>query len=217
MGLQTTTIAIRKNSFSLNTSFHNCIKLRALLLSAVTLSTLLQKMSLVFPQRSQEFTILSKTTHNSKNHSEVYFEVCFVLLMLKLNEIRCIIESTYFVCSYLYCCDRKSRAACAQSFAPWQQATIEIMLAISVTVAFSRYTYDGVILRAHGRTKRTKNAYTGVQKERTIFNCIWTSGEKGSQLVCCTIFLSQLSLNVFVIWEFSIQYSYQIFVLVNRF
>ena len=26
-------------------------------------------------------------------------------------------------------CDRKSRAACAQSFAPWQQATIEIMLA----------------------------------------------------------------------------------------
>jgi len=26
-----------------------------------------------------------------------------------------------------YCCDRKSRAACAQSFALWQQATIEIM------------------------------------------------------------------------------------------
>ena len=26
---------------------------------------------------------------------------------------------------YYYCCDRKSRAACAQSFAPWQQATIE--------------------------------------------------------------------------------------------
>ena len=25
-----------------------------------------------------------------------------------------------------FCCDRKSRAACAQSFAPWQQATIEI-------------------------------------------------------------------------------------------
>jgi len=25
------------------------------------------------------------------------------------------------------CCDRKSRAACAQSFAPWQQATVEIM------------------------------------------------------------------------------------------
>ena len=47
------------------------------------------------------------------------------------------------------CCDRKSRAACAQSFAPWQQATIEIMLAISLTIACSRYTYDGFILHAH--------------------------------------------------------------------
>jgi len=44
-----------------------------------------------------------------------------------------------------WCCDRKSRAACAQSFAPWQQATIEIMLAISLAVA----SYDGVILHAH--------------------------------------------------------------------
>jgi len=25
-----------------------------------------------------------------------------------------------------YCCNRKSRAACAQSLAPWQQAAIEI-------------------------------------------------------------------------------------------
>ena len=48
-----------------------------------------------------------------------------------------------------FCCDRKSRGACAQSFAPWQQATIEIMLAISLTIACSRYTYDGVILPAH--------------------------------------------------------------------
>jgi len=43
-------------------------------------------------------------------------------------------------------CDQKSRAACAQSFAPWQQATIEIMLAISLTIACSRYTYDGMVL-----------------------------------------------------------------------
>ena len=35
------------------------------------------------------------------------------------------------------CCDRKSRAACAQSFAPWQQARIEIMLAISLRVCLS--------------------------------------------------------------------------------
>jgi len=28
---------------------------------------------------------------------------------------------------FFQCCDRKSRVACAQSFAPWQQATIEFM------------------------------------------------------------------------------------------
>jgi len=49
----------------------------------------------------------------------------------------------------IYCCDRKSRAAFAQRFALWQQATIEIMLAISLTVACSRYIYNGVILHAH--------------------------------------------------------------------
>ena len=32
------------------------------------------------------------------------------------------------------CCDRKSRAACAQSFTPRQQATIEIMLATSLCI-----------------------------------------------------------------------------------
>jgi len=47
----------------------------------------------------------------------------------------------------LFC--RKSRAACAQSFAPCQQATIEIMLAISLTIDCSRYIYHCVILYAH--------------------------------------------------------------------
>jgi len=47
------------------------------------------------------------------------------------------------------CCDGKTRAGCAQSFAPWQQATIEINLAIALTIACSRCTYDGVILHAH--------------------------------------------------------------------
>ena len=48
-----------------------------------------------------------------------------------------------------YCCDRKSRMAFAQSFALWQQATIEIMLAISLTIACSCYIYNGFILHAH--------------------------------------------------------------------
>jgi len=64
------------------------------------------------------------------------------------------------------------------------------------------------------------DAYMGVQKERkstflTTFE--HREEEAGSQLVCCTIFLSQLFLNVFVIWELSIQYNPQIFVLVDGF
>jgi len=45
---------------------------------------------------------------------------------------------------HVSCCDRKSRAACAQSFAPWQQATIEITLLLLV-----RATYKYYVLRAH--------------------------------------------------------------------
>jgi len=40
-----------------------------------------------------------------------------------------------------FCCDRKSRAACAQSFAPWQQATIEITCHDHSIIAFSRHIY----------------------------------------------------------------------------
>jgi len=36
-----------------------------------------------------------------------------------------------------------------QSFAVWQQATIEIMFAISLTIACSHYIYNGVILHVH--------------------------------------------------------------------
>jgi len=61
-------------------------------------STLRQKTisDALFPQRSQEFTILSKTSHKSKNRTEVYLAVCFVLLMLKLNIIWCIIVKHIF-------------------------------------------------------------------------------------------------------------------------
>jgi len=47
-----------------------------------------------------------------------------------------------------YCCDRKSRAAYAQSFAPWQQATIEISRRDHSVVACSRHTHI-FVLRAH--------------------------------------------------------------------
>ena len=38
-----------------------------------------------------------------------------------------------------FCCDRKARAACAQSFAPWQKATIEIMRRNHSIIGCSRY------------------------------------------------------------------------------
>ena len=40
-----------------------------------------------------------------------------------------------------YCCDRKSRAACAQSFALWQQATIEFTCRDHSIIACSRHAY----------------------------------------------------------------------------
>jgi len=40
-----------------------------------------------------------------------------------------------------YCCDRKSRAPCAQSFAPWQQATIEITRRDHYIIACSRHIH----------------------------------------------------------------------------
>ena len=62
------------------------------------------------------------------------------------------------------------------------------------------------------------DAYMGVQKERnSTFLTAFEQRERGSQLVCCTILIWQLSLNVFAIWELSIQYNAQIFVWVNRF
>jgi len=56
------------------------------------------------------------------------------------------VQPKTFAC---YCGDQKSRAACAHSFAPWQQEKLKIMLAISLTIACSRYVYNGVILHAH--------------------------------------------------------------------
>ena len=66
------------------------------------------------------------------------------------------------------CCDRKSRAACAQSFTPWQQATIEIMLAISLTIACSRYIYNGVIIHAHPVRGESHNQRNTTREVATI-------------------------------------------------
>ena len=48
-----------------------------------------------------------------------------------------------------FCSDRKSRTACAQSFALWQQATIDITCHIHSIIACSRQVCTGAVLRAH--------------------------------------------------------------------
>ena len=62
------------------------------------------------------------------------------------------------------------------------------------------------------------DAYMGVQKERKS-TCLTAFEHREKRLEACllhNIFIA-VSLNVFVIWELSIQDSSQIFVLVNRF
>ena len=53
------------------------------------------------------------------------------------------------------------RAACAQSFAPWQQATIEFTRRDHSIIACSRHVYMGVVLHAHsvrGEPRIQRNA-----------------------------------------------------------
>jgi len=69
-----------------------------------------------------------------------------------------------------HCCDWKSRAACAQSFAPWQQATIEIMFAIPLTIACSRHIYHGVILHAHPVRGESHNQRNNTGQVATALN-----------------------------------------------
>ena len=80
-------------------------------------------------------------------------------LLIKREEMMINSEKLKLLPDY-YCCDRKFRAACEQSFAPWQQATIEIMFAISLTISCSRFIYYGVILHAHpvrGESHKQRN------------------------------------------------------------
>jgi len=48
-----------------------------------------------------------------------------------------------------YCCDRKSRVAYTQSFAPLQQATIEIMRRNLFLLLFAHATYIMVLFFTH--------------------------------------------------------------------
>jgi len=81
------------------------------------------------------------------------------------------------------CCDRKCRAACAQSFAPWQQATIEIMLTMSLTIACSRCIYNGVILQAHPVRGESHNQHNATGEVATTSPPFYNEPHR-SHLLC---------------------------------
>jgi len=78
------------------------------------------------------------------------------------------------------CCDRKSRAACGQSFALWQQATIEITRRDHSIIACSRHIYNGVILHAYpvrGESHNQRNT-TGEAATAPPFSNLRSFGSK---------------------------------------
>jgi len=76
-----------------------------------------------------------------------------------------------------FVCNRKARAACAQSFTLWQQATIEITRRRDHSiVACSRQVYMGVVLRAHpvrgeSHIQRNVNQEVAMSPQKSIFCC----------------------------------------------
>ena len=73
------------------------------------------------------------------------------------------------------CCDRKSRAACAQSFASWQQETIEFTCHDHSVIACSRHIYLCVVLHAHpvrGESHNQRNT-TGEVATMSVAICWW--------------------------------------------
>jgi len=73
------------------------------------------------------------------SHALFYFSTW--LRLLKHKRQIDILRFWQFNTESSYCCHRKTRAACAQSFAPWQQATIEITRRDHSIIACSRQFY----------------------------------------------------------------------------
>jgi len=59
-------------------------------------------------------------SHFAKNIYEAFAKIM-------RQKFDCSNNSSAALFSKKECCDRKSQAACSQHFAPWQQATMEIM------------------------------------------------------------------------------------------
>ena len=70
--------------------------------------------------------------------------VCWRILTTAVHGIK----GSAFLNGACKCCDQKARAASAQSFTLWQQATVEMHRSHSITTC-SHHIYIGVVLHAH--------------------------------------------------------------------
>jgi len=89
----------------------------------------------------KKFTFLQK-------HEIMYLQVLQITrqFLTVYNLKNCCIK-IFFNCWFImYCCDRKARAACAQSFT--QEATLEVTRGDHYIIACSHHIYMGVVLCA---------------------------------------------------------------------
>jgi len=93
-----------------------------------------------------------------------------------------------------YCCDRKSRAAYTQSFALWQQATIEFACHDHSIIACSRHTYEWC---CSSRTSRSLWITHSTQHLRRGCNSIINKAHFYE--VCNVTFVQQPSLTLWIL------------------
>jgi len=84
-----------------------------------------------------------------------------------------------------YGCDRKSRAAYAQSFALWQQATIEFTYHDHSIISCSRHIYNDVILYTHPDRGESHNQRNATREVPTLHWC--TLNQTRAQLLVYSV------------------------------
>jgi len=108
--------------------------------------------------------------------------VSYIVQLFRYPRLQCLLNLP--LKSSSYCCDRKARAECAQSFTLWQQETIEITCHDHSIIACSRHIYMGVVLRVHsvrGERRIQRNANREVATIFHINRFLSTSKQADSQ------------------------------------
>ena len=136
--------------------------------------------------------LLDITDHQFGFKAELGTDLCISLLGSSAGALFQYLFIFSVVC--VYCCDRKSRAAYAQSFAPWQQATIEITRRDHYNCLFAPHTYI-FVLRAHPVRGETHNQRNTTGEVATVWANTYLA-------MCVSKYFSSLcSLNRSVTWN----------------